>query len=195
VLPAEAENPDAQGGQTEAPITALEVPGGQGVHDSVLAPQLENDAAGQLPDGDDSPGVLQYLPGKHGVQSGVEALLTEKEPKGQSPLAAESPWDEQCFPGGQGWHVCWPMNEFKYPTGHGVQAADTADPVEYEPTGQSPLISTRPAAAQYLPAGQGVQADELAPPEENDPGEHLPLTEVRPVPLQNAPASHRVHAT
>jgi len=90
VLPAEAENPDAHGGQTEAPITALEVPRGQGVHDSVLAPSLENDAAGQLPDGDDSPGVLQCLPGKHGVQSGVEALPAEKEPKGQS-LAAASP--------------------------------------------------------------------------------------------------------
>ena len=75
-----------------------------------------------------------------------------------------------------------------------MQAADTADPVEYEPTGQSPLILTRPAAAQYLPAEQGVHEDELAPPEENDPGEHLPLTEVRPVPLQNVPASHSVHA-
>ena len=90
MLPAEAENPDAQGGQTDAPITALEVPRGQGVQDSVLAPPLENDAAGQLPDGDDSPGVLQCLPGKHGVQSGVEALLAEKEPNGQS-LAAASP--------------------------------------------------------------------------------------------------------
>ena len=77
--------------QAEAPPTALEVPCGHGVHDSVLAKPLENDATGQLPDGSDRPTELQYLPGKHGVQSAVEALPAEKEPNGQSPLATESP--------------------------------------------------------------------------------------------------------
>jgi hypothetical protein len=73
-----------------------------------------------------------------------------------------------------------------------VQAADEADPVEKEPTGQSPLI--KPEAAQYLPAGQGVhEADEVAPAEENDPGEHTPLTAETPVLLQYAPGSQSKH--
>ena len=95
----------------EAPLTALEVPGGHGVHDAFFAPPLENDAAGQLPVGDDKPTELQCLPGKQAVQSAVEALPAEKEPKGQSPLAAASPGDEQCFPAGHGWHACWPSKE------------------------------------------------------------------------------------
>ena len=75
----------------EAPPTALEVPSGHGVHDSVLAPPLENDATGQSPDGKNRPTELQYLPGKHGVQLEVEALPAEKEPNGQSPLATVRP--------------------------------------------------------------------------------------------------------
>ena len=77
--------------QTEAPVTAFEVPGGQVVHDSFVAPPVENDATGQSPDGNDRPAELQCLPGKHGVQSAVEALPAEKEPNGQSPLAAMRP--------------------------------------------------------------------------------------------------------
>ena len=91
VLPAGADDPDAHGMQTEAPATALDVPRGQGVQDSFLAPPVEKDPDGQLPDGDTSPRELQCLPGEHGVQSAVEALPAEKEPNGQSPLATESP--------------------------------------------------------------------------------------------------------
>ena len=91
VLPAGADDPDAQGMQAEAPATALEVLGGQGVQDSIFAPPVEYDPAGQFPDGDTSPRELQCLPGEHGVQSAVEALPAEKEPSGQSPLAAERP--------------------------------------------------------------------------------------------------------
>ncbi len=91
VLPAGADVPDAQGMQAEAPATALEVIGGQGVQDSMFAPPVEKDPAGQFPDGDTSPRELQCLPGKHGVQSAVEALPAEKEPNGQSPLAAVRP--------------------------------------------------------------------------------------------------------
>ncbi len=40
-LPAGAENPDVQGKQTEDPVTALNVPGKHGVHDSLLAPSIE----------------------------------------------------------------------------------------------------------------------------------------------------------
>ena len=75
----------------EAPPTALEVPSGHGVHVSVLAKPLENDATGQSPDGDDRPTELQCLPGKHGVQSGVEIFPGENDPKGQSPLAVKRP--------------------------------------------------------------------------------------------------------
>ena len=77
--------------QTEAPVTAFEVPGGQVVHDSFVAPPVENDATGQSPDGNDRPAELQCLPGKHGVQSGVEIFPGENDPKGQSPLAVERP--------------------------------------------------------------------------------------------------------
>jgi hypothetical protein len=91
VLPAGADDPDAQMMQAEAPATALEVLGGQGVQDSIFAPPVEKDPAGQFPDGDTSPRELQCLPGKHEMQSGVEALPAEKEPNGQSPLAAERP--------------------------------------------------------------------------------------------------------
>ena len=111
VLPAGADDPDAHGMQAEAPATALEVLGGQGVQDSIFAPPVAKDPAGQFPDGDASPRELQCLPGKHGVQSVVEALPAEKEPNGQSPLAAASPRDEQCFPAGHGWHACWPSME------------------------------------------------------------------------------------
>jgi hypothetical protein len=52
----------------EAPPTALEVPSGHGVHDSVLAPPLENDATGQLPDGNIKLVPVQYFPGSHGLQ-------------------------------------------------------------------------------------------------------------------------------
>ena len=45
--PAGTENPDAQGEQTEAPATALNVPGKQGEQDSVFEPPLENDPVGQ----------------------------------------------------------------------------------------------------------------------------------------------------
>jgi hypothetical protein len=91
VLPAGADDPDAQGMQAEAPATALEVLGGQGVQDSFFAPPVEKDPAGQSPDGSDRPTELQYFPGEHGVQSAVEALPAEKEPNEQSPLAAERP--------------------------------------------------------------------------------------------------------
>ncbi len=91
MLPAGADDPDAQGMQREAPAAALEVLGGQGVQDSIFAPPDEKDPAGQFPDGDASPRELQCLPGKHGVQSGVEALPAEKEPDGQSPLATARP--------------------------------------------------------------------------------------------------------
>jgi hypothetical protein len=77
--------------QTEAPVTAFEVPGGQVVHNSFVAPPVENEAAGQLPDGDTSPMELQYFPGGQAVQLAVEALPAEKEPNGQSPLAAVRP--------------------------------------------------------------------------------------------------------
>jgi len=40
-LPAWAENPDEQGAHAEAPRTALNVPGGHRVQDSVLAPLVE----------------------------------------------------------------------------------------------------------------------------------------------------------
>ena len=91
------------------------------------------------------------------MQREVDALPGEKEPKGQSPMAAESPSDEQCFPAGHGWHASWPTEGFTEPSGHGVQEADAADPVEKEPAGQSPLTEARPDAAQCLPAGHLVQ--------------------------------------
>ena len=90
-LPAGAENPDAQGVQTEAPETAVKVPGKHGVQDSFFEPPLENDAAGQLPEGANRPGELQCLPGEHGVQLDDEAFPEEKDPKGQSPLNVVSP--------------------------------------------------------------------------------------------------------
>jgi hypothetical protein len=40
-LPAGAENPDEQGAHAEAPRTALNVPAGHGVQESVLAPPAE----------------------------------------------------------------------------------------------------------------------------------------------------------
>ncbi len=46
-LPARAKNPDIQGEQTEAPVTALNVPGKQEEQDSVFEPPLENDPVGQ----------------------------------------------------------------------------------------------------------------------------------------------------
>ncbi len=91
MLPAGAENLEAHGGHTEAPATALDVPGGHGVQNSFLAPPVEKEPAGQLPDGDDRPALLQCRPGKHGVQSGVEAFPGEKDPNGQSPLTDERP--------------------------------------------------------------------------------------------------------
>ncbi len=91
MLPAGAENPEAHGGHTEAPETALNVPAGHGVQNSFLAPPVEKEAGGQLPDGDDRPVLLQCRPGKHGVQSGVEAFPGENDPNGQSPLAVASP--------------------------------------------------------------------------------------------------------
>ncbi len=101
-LPAGAENPDLQGKQTEDPVTALNVPGKHGVHDSLLAPPIEYEATGQLPDGDDRPRELQYLPGEQGVQVDIEAFPGEKDPKGHLPLTDIRPKAAQYLPGSQG---------------------------------------------------------------------------------------------
>ena len=52
----------------EAPSTALEVPRGQGVHDSELAPPLEKDLAGHDPEIAVNFVPVQYFPGSHGLQ-------------------------------------------------------------------------------------------------------------------------------
>ncbi len=101
-LPAGAENPDAQGVQTEAPKIAVNVPGKHGVQDSFFEPPLENAPAGQLPEGANRPGELQYLPGEHGVQLDVEAVPEENDPTGHSPETTDSPSCAQYLPGSQG---------------------------------------------------------------------------------------------
>jgi hypothetical protein len=139
---------------------------------------------------------MQCFPGKHGMQLMLKALPGEKEPTGQSPLAMTSPGDEQYFPAGHDWHVCWPMNELKNPTGHAVQVAETADPFEKEPEGQSPLAEVKPEDAQNLPAGQREHDAVMPlPATEKLPGSHnpLPLGDEQPI-RQYAPAGHALHS-
>ena len=81
----------------EAPPTALEVPSGHGVHDSVLAPPLEKDLAGHEPEMAVNFVPVQYFPGSHDLQL-LESIASWYVPAGHGVHVGG--WPVQCEPAG-----------------------------------------------------------------------------------------------